>query len=411
MLPTTLRLPIHVAINAHLLSFSRSYRGAGISRYIRAITTAVRDVEGLERYTLFLGDPNYPPEFAPNGRFSVEVSRLPTVKPVVRILWEQLVLPAELARRGIDVLHSTGYAQPIACAAKSVVTVHDLAFLLFPRTFNRLNRLYLSAMTRLSVRRADRVIAVSHNTKNDIVRLIGVTPEKVVVIHHGVEPIFRRIEDASEIESFKRRQGLPERYILFVGTLEPRKNIQTLLSAFANLKKRARPPHKLVIGGARGWLWNEILATIERLDLQQDVILPGYLPLDEEPLWYNGADLFVYPSLYEGFGFPALEAMACGTPVVASNCSSLPEVVGDCGVLVDPNNPDELAEAMRALLEAPSVRGELAERGQDRAKSFSWPEVARRTVAVYRECFGRGGAREGSDTQPHSDEDEIEKAR
>ena len=382
--------PLHVALNAHLLSFSPSYRGAGISRYIRAIVTAIREVEGPECYTLFLGDPNYPPEFEPAGRFAVEISRLPTAKPVVRIIWEQVVAPVAVKRHEVDVLHSMGYAQPIACGAKTVVTVHDLAFLLFPRTFNRLNRLYLSLLTRLSVRRADRVIAVSSNTKNDIVRLLGVAPDKVVVVHHGVEPIFRKISDTSEIESFKRRRGLPDRYVLFIGTLEPRKNIQTLLVAFANLKKRSNVPHKLVIGGARGWLWNEILATIERLELQQDVVLPGYLPLDEEPLWYNGADLFVYPSLYEGFGFPALEAMACGTPVVTSNSSSLPEVVGDCGVLVDPTRPDELTEAIYRLLVTPSARGELSDRGLERAKSFSWSRAAERTIGVYRECYGTG---------------------
>ncbi len=379
----------HIGINAHLLSFSSSYRGAGISRYIRGIVAGVRDLDGPERYTVFLGDPNYPPEFAPDARLRLGVSHLPTVRPMIRILWEQLVLPAELSRRRVDVLHSMGYAQPLACGSRSVVTVHDLTFLLFPNSFNRVNRLYLSALTSLSVRRADRVIAVSHNTKSDVVRLIGGDPGKVAVVHHGVEPMFRKVDDAREIEAFRRRRGLPERYVLFIGTLEPRKNIQTLLSAFSLLKKQTRLPHKLVIAGAKGWLWAEILAAIERLDLVDDVMLPGYLPLEEEPLWYNGAELFVYPSLYEGFGFPPLEAMACGTPVITSNSSSLPEVVGDCGMLVDPANADQLAEAIRALLESPATREELARRGLERARSFTWSEAARRTAGVYRECLDR----------------------
>ncbi|MCL5962574.1 MAG: glycosyltransferase family 4 protein [Chloroflexi bacterium] len=377
----------HIGINAHLLSFSSSYRGAGISRYIRGIATGVRGIAGPERYTIFLGDPNYPPELAPDGKLGVEVSRWPTVRPMVRILWEQLILPVELARRRVDVLHSMGYAQPLACASRSIVTVHDLTFMLFPNTFNRTNRAYLSLFTRLSVRRADRVIAVSHNTKDDIVRLIGIAPEKVAVIHHGVEPMFRKIEDRSQIEAFKRRRGLPDRYVLFIGTLEPRKNLLTLLSAFARLKKESNIPHRLVIGGAKGWMWDEILATIERLDLRRDVLLPGYLPLDEEPMWYNGADLFVYPSLYEGFGFPPLESMACGTPVITSDGSALPEVVGDAGVLVDPTDTDQLAGAMRTVLGDTSLREDLARRGLERASSFSWEEAARRTVEAYRECF------------------------
>ncbi len=279
-----------------------------------------------------------------------------------------------------------GYVQPFACPRGSVVTVHDLSFVLFPNTFNNLNRIYLTLFTKSSVSRANKVIAVSENTKQDLIRLFGVPGEKIDVVCHGTEDIFRPVENSAELEALRRERGVPEKYVLFIGTLEPRKNVHTLIKAFAQVKK-AGLPHKLVVGGAKGWLWSEIFAAVEQLHLEGEVIFPGYISLDEEPLWYNGADLFVYPSLYEGFGFPPLEAMSCGTPVITSNCSSLPEVVGDAGLLVDPTSSEHLAEAMLTVLTDPALAEEMRAKGLVRAKSFSWAEAARRTVSVYRSCL------------------------
>ncbi|MBI4318695.1 MAG: glycosyltransferase family 4 protein [Chloroflexi bacterium] len=377
---------MHIGINAHLLSFGTSYRGAGISRYIRSTVSHLRHLAGDDEYSVFLGDPNLPPEFSPGARFRPVISRLPTARPVVRILWEQLILPLELISRDIDVLHSTGYVQPFACSRRSVVTVHDLSFELFPEAFNRANRLYLGAFTRFSVRRADRIIAVSENTKRDLVRLLGAEPEKIDVIYHGVETFFRPIDDAVLLDAFRREHQVPEHYILFVGTLEPRKNLKTLVAAFARLK-RAGFPHKLVIGGAKGWRWGDVFATVEELGLAQEVVFIGYVDLARQPLWYNCADLFAYPSVYEGFGFPVLEAMACGTPVVTSRAASLPEVVGEAGQLVDPTDASAMAEAMVRVLVSPDLRQEMREKGLERASSFSWHEAARQTRDTYTRCL------------------------
>jgi glycosyltransferase involved in cell wall biosynthesis len=372
---------MHVALNAHLLSFGASYRGAGISRYIRNLLPELRAFAGHD-FTVHLGDARVPPEFAPGGRFRLGLSRWPTRRPAVRILWEQGVLPFLLAAERAQVLHSLGYVQPLLCPARSVVTIHDLSYILYPANFNRANRLYLRAFSRLSARRADRLIAVSENTKRDTVRLLGVPAAKVEVVHHGIEPVFHRHTDRREVEDFRRRRGLPERMVLFLGTIEPRKNLDTLVRAFARLKHGGLP-HKLVIVGAKGWQWESVFAAVEAAGLGQDVAFPGYVPYDEQPLWYNAAELFVYPSLYEGFGFPPLEAMACGTPVVSSLTSSLPEVVGDAGLLVAPRDEEALAEAMRRVLGDAGLRAELAERGLERARSFSWREAAQRTLAVY----------------------------
>ncbi|MBI2953593.1 MAG: glycosyltransferase family 4 protein [Chloroflexi bacterium] len=375
---------MHVGINAHLLSFAASYRGAGISRYIRSLISHLRQ-SGNGQYTVFLGDPNFPQEFSPNTSFHLNISRLPTVNPMVRILWEQLLLPVELASSDIDILHSMGYVQPVACLRRSIVTVHDLSFVLFPEMFNRLNRLYLTMLTRLSVRRANRVIAVSENTKRDLTRLFGVASEKIDVVYHGVEERFCPATGA-ELAAFRLDRNLPERYILFIGTLEPRKNVHTLIKAFAKVRK-AGLPHKLVIGGAKGWLWSEIFSMVSEMGLEREVIFPGYISLENEPLWYNGADLFVYPSLYEGFGFPLLEAMACGTPVVTSNSSSLPEVVGEAGLLVDPSSGDDLAEAMLTVLTDRALSDDMKKKGLERARSFSWAEAAGKTAQIYQSCL------------------------
>jgi glycosyltransferase involved in cell wall biosynthesis len=298
------------------------------------------------------------------------------------MLWEQLLQPVALVRRRIDVLHSLGYVQPMLCSKRSVVTVHDLSFLRFPEAFNRSNRNYLRLFTTLSVRRANRVIAVSESTKRDLVDLLGIPAAKITVVYHGVEEEFRPFT-SSTIADFRCKLGLPEHFVLYCGTLEPRKNVDGLIAAFAKVKREARLPHKLVLAGAKGWRYERIFALVEELGLKDEVIFPGYLAYGEQPLWYNAADVFVYPSLYEGFGFPPLEAMACGTPVISSDVSSLPEVVGDAGLLVDPGERDELADAIRKVLMDHELRLAMGKAGLLRASEFTWSRAAARTVEVY----------------------------
>ncbi len=371
---------MHVGLNAHLLSFGTSYRGAGISRYIRNLLPALRQ-EGDNTYSVYLGDRDYPPEFSPDAHFRLRFSRLPTGNPSVRIIWEQLVAPLVIAAQGVQVLHSLGYVQPLAARYRSVVTFHDLSYVLYPDSFNAANRAYLRFFSRWTARRADRLIAVSENTKQDLMRLLATPADKVDVVPHGIEEVFRPFPQ-EEVETFRRQKGLPERFLLFLGTIEPRKNLETLVEAYA-LLRAAGLPHALVIAGARGWQFEGVFAKVEQLGLSGSVLFPGYVPYSEQPLWYNAADLFVYPSLYEGFGFPPLEAMACGAPVVASRTSSLPEVVGDAGLLCDPHSAEALADAVRRALTEPDLRQHLAAAGLARAGLFSWRQAAKRTAEVY----------------------------
>jgi glycosyltransferase involved in cell wall biosynthesis len=366
---------VRIGLNAQLLSLSASYRGAGIAHYIHQLLAYLPRVSDHD-YVAFVGERG----FRADGMDTV-CSRLPTHNAPARILWEQAALPWELARRDIHLLHAMAFVSPILARLPKVVTVYDLSFALFPESFRPLNRWYLTTMTRRSARRADAVIAISRSTADDLNRLWGVSKARIHLAYPGVDSDFRTLP-AAEVAAFREAKGLPPEYILFVGTLEPRKNVVRLVEAFAALKKRG-VPHKLVIAGGKGWLYEPIFAAVERLELQGDVAFPGYVSRKELPLWYNGAALFAYPSLYEGFGLGPLEAMACGTPVVVSNRASLPEVAGDAGLQVDAEDSAGLSEAMASVLTSPSLAAQMRARGRQQAAGFAWEKTARDTAHVY----------------------------
>jgi glycosyltransferase involved in cell wall biosynthesis len=305
-------------------------------------------------------------------------------RPPVRIAWEQSVLPLELLRERADLLHALGFVSPFAWRGRTVVTVYDLSFLRFPETFNRGNRVYLSTFTPPSLRRADRVITISEDARRDVIELCGVAPERVTPILLAADERFRPAP-TPEVEAFRARHGLPERFVLYLGTLQPRKNVETLVRAYALLRERGSDDHVLVLAGPRGWQYEPIYELVHQLGLSASVKLPGFVPDDQQALWYSSAAVFAFPSRYEGFGLPLLEAMACGAPVVSSSASSLPEVVGDAGLLVDPADVEGWTSALCQLLEDEPRRRELSAAGQARARRFSWRRLALETVQVYRE--------------------------
>lgn len=383
--PTSPRY-FHVGLNAHLLSLGRNYRGAGINWYIYNLLRHLPQVAGHFRYTAFLSERR----FLPEPPLTVGWSRLPTVRAPVRIFWEQAIQPVALRRARVDLLHAMAFVSPLVLPCPAVVTVYDLSFLHFPASFRPLNRLYLRLFTGWSVRRARRVIAISESTRQEVVRLLGKPAEQVDVIYCGVDERFHP-QDPSAVAAFRRDKGLPEQFVLFLGTLEPRKNIVSLLEAYARLvASDGGSVPALIVAGGKGWFYEDIFAAVERLDLTDRVILAGYVPEEEKPLWYNTAELFVYPSLFEGFGLPPLEAMACGTPVIVSDTSSLPEVVGDAGIKVPPGNVAALADAMAAMLCDPAVRAEWKQRGLAQAARFSWRETAQQTIHVYERALDMG---------------------
>ena len=372
----------HVAINAHLLSGKPGYRSAGVHQYIYHLLRHLGQADGGLHYTVLLGEGALPP----NHSLATLRSRWPTDRVAARVLWEQLAQPRILRQIEADLAHGLAFVAPLFAPCPTVITIHDLSFIHFPSLFRPANRLYLAMLTRLSARRARRLIAVSHYTAAETTRLLGVETERIDVVYHGVEPAFHPLP-AAEIAAFRQRKGLPERFVLFVGTLEPRKNLERLVEAFARVRdERAR----LVLAGGKGWLYDELFARVEALNLSEEVIFPGYVPEGELPLWYNAATVLAYPSLYEGFGLPVLEAQACGTPVLTSNASSLPEAAGDAALTVDPYDAEALAVELNRLLTETSLRNELRERGLAHARQFSWPRTAQETARVYRRALSEG---------------------
>ncbi|MBN1179105.1 MAG: glycosyltransferase family 4 protein [Anaerolineae bacterium] len=372
---------MHVCLNALLLSGAESYRSAGVHHYVAHL---LRYLPGAGcRLTALLG-PDSP---APGDGYTVRRARWPTARPAVRVAWEQIALPGAVRRTGVDLLHAPAFVAPLLTSIPTVVTIHDLSFLRFPHLFRPANRLYLSALTKASARRARRVIAVSSHAAEEAVRLLGVSRERVDVVYHGVDSDFRPLPPET-VAAFRAQRQLPERFVLFVGTLEPRKNVVRLVEAFQRLSDDGL---RLVLAGGRGWYDDAIFERVAALGMQERVIFPGYVPVEELPLWYNAATVFAYPSLYEGFGMPVTEAAACGTPVLTSNTSSLPEAAGDGAVLVDPTDVDALADGLHRLSTDASLREDMRRRGLAHARTLTWEQTAARTLSVYqRAVFGNG---------------------
>ncbi len=366
-----------VALNAQLLHGGASYRSAGIHQYIANLLQHLPAADAGFEYTALAGAgaPDVP-------GLAMRRTRLPTQRPWVRVLWEQLLQPLALARLRPDLLHALAFVSPLLAGHPGVVTVYDLSFRLMPEKFPPAQRLYLNTFTGHSVRRARRVIAISQSTRADVVRLLGVPADKVDVAYPGIGPAFRP-RPAIEVADFRARRGLPERFVLYLGTLEPRKGLATLIRAFHSLRA-AQPDLHLVLAGGKGWGYAELFALVQTLGLADAVHWPGYVPAEELPWWYNAAAVFAYPSTYEGFGIPVAEALACGRAVVTTNVSSLPEAGGEAALQVAPDDAPALAEALtRALALGPA---ELA-RGPAQAARFTWAATAAATAASYRRAL------------------------
>jgi glycosyltransferase involved in cell wall biosynthesis len=290
---------------------------------------------------------------------------------------------AALARRdGCDVLHCPNGMGPPWSSTPIVLTIHDLSLFRYPHCHPRWRIVTTRRLLPRLARRAAAVVAVSEFTRREILSVLQLPPEKVHTVHSAAAASFRPVTDASRLAAIRQRYGLPERFVLFVGTVEPRKNLHRLVRAFRQVRQRGFP-HALILAGHKGWLMEGFAEEIERLGLSDATRRLGYVPDADLPALYSLADLFVYPSLYEGFGLPTLEAMACGTPVLSSNSPALAEVCGDAACLVDPLDEDALADALSLLLRDRDQRVELSRKGLVRAREFSWQRAAEETMAVY----------------------------
>ena len=357
---------------------------AGVNRY------AVSLAEALKRQDNDYAYHHYRFDMPAVGfkKFPIEI--VMKVWRLFKVLYkEQMSLAIISRQQKIDLVHSPAYVMPVLSKCLSVITIHDMAYLVYPEKFTNWYRAYLKFWVPISARKANLVIADSQNTKNDIIKYLHMPENKIEIIYPGVGDEFKNADDTELLKDVLKKYGLiGGKYVLYVGTMEPRKNVVTLLKAYRCFLDSYQMKCCLVIAGEKGWLYEEIFEILERLTLRPNVIFTGRVLDEELPYLYKGAGLFVYPSLYEGFGLPPLEAMASGTPVVTSNTSSLPEVAGDAALMVSPIDVDGLAGAMFRVLSDENLRKELIEKGLERASKFSWEETAARTVQAYNEVLG-----------------------
>ena len=303
----------------------------------------------------------------------------------LRILWEQMILPIYSRKDRLDLLHYTDHALSLFQRSRpTIITVHDIAYVRFSNLLNKSRQIYKKNILKSSIERADIIVADSLSTKRDILNYYGIKENKIKVVHLGVESRFRPI---SNVEKYRIKNNLPSKMILNVGTLEPRKNVVTLIRAFKRLREKGCMDYKLVIAGEKGWLYKQIFKEVERSDLMQEILFLGVVSDEDLPMLYNCAGIFVYPSLYEGFGLPPLEAMACGIPVITSNTASLPEVIGDAGIMIDPTDVGSLCEAMYNVLSKKELWNHMSGMGLERSKLFSWEKAAKKILEIYDEVL------------------------
>ena len=360
---------------------------AGIGRYTRNLVRALVEIDVTNRYLLFVADPGskskdegWPANFQLRG--------VPVSDRWLHILWQRMriPLPIQLVTGKLDLFHSPDFVLPPVGSAPALVTVHDLSFLRMPECFVPGFAAYLRTAVSRAVRRAAHVLADSKSTRRDLVELLGVEETRVTVLYPGVEPRFRPVNDAEELARVRETYRLPAQFVLGLGTLQPRKNFAVLVAAYAKAVRTSPAECRdldLVIVGEKGWMFDDILSEASTTGVRERVHLVGFVADEHLPALYSLASVFAFPSLYEGFGLPVLEAMACGVPVIAANNSSLPEVAGEAAVLFDARDESALAQSLIRLQSDVGLRERLIAAGQLQAGGFSWRRAAGELLKLY----------------------------
>jgi glycosyltransferase involved in cell wall biosynthesis len=367
---------MRIGIDARLVFYSQ----AGIGQYILHLVNGLAKVDRENEYVLLQSRKDHStiveqPNFRRVSLWTPSHHRI-----------ERHALNVELMRLGLDILHSPDFIPPHRPGCRSVITIHDLAFLLYPHFLTKESARYYGHIDQ-AVRWTDQIIAVSNSTKRDTIQHLGVAEDKITVVYEAASAIFRPIDREAAREQVRKRYGADGRFLLFVSTIEPRKNVPTLLRALRQLTECYKEDVHLILAGGRGWLFEDAFAVVEQLKLDSRVHFVGRVSSEDLLYLYNAAELLAHPAFYEGFGLPPLEAMACGLPVIVSNVASLPEVVGDAGILIDPHDVDELTVSMWRVLNEAETRREMREKGLRQAARFSWERAAGETAAIYKRAF------------------------
>ena len=370
-----------IGLNATCMHSRPGFRNSGVSVYARNLIAELLSSADREHdYVVFCNSDFDPDSLPALRRARVVFAPVPGDRPWLRIAWEQMGLPLAAAEAGVEVLHGLLNVSPLLAPCRQVITVHDLTYLTTPEAHPRRRRAWLRMAGRWSLRRAAAILVDSRSTGRDLVGRLNADPDQIVVAYPGLEPALATAPSEASLRRF--RGGVPARYLLFLGTIEPRKNLDRLIAAFAQLVDRGYPG-SLVIAGGAGWGDVDVPGLAAAAGVAERVLMPGYVSEADKPLWYAAADGFVYPSAYEGFGLPVLEAMACGTAVAAADNSSLPEVVGDAGLLFDPNNIDSMVAALEQICTNSKRTQSLRQKGRQRAREFTWTETADRARRAY----------------------------
>jgi glycosyltransferase involved in cell wall biosynthesis len=367
---------VNIAIDAH----SVGAQLAGNETYAVNLIEALAEIDQSNQYTLYVTKQSAVDRFT-NRWPNFEVKRTLPHTPLVRI---PLTLSAELRRHPVDVLHVQYTAPPLApCAV--VATIHDLSFEHLPETFNRRSRAQLRLTVRRTARNAAQILTLSEFSRRDVIETYGIDPGRVAVTPAAASAHFRPVADETELRRIRTTYGIERDYILALGSIQPRKNLVRLINAYSSLwsERQNLAMPQLVIAGKRGWLEGDTMRAAELSAAANDIRFTGYVEEPDLPVLLSGAMCFAYPSYFEGFGLPVLEAMQCGTPVIAGNQTSLPEVAADAAVLVNPFDEAAIAAALGNIIESPDRRGDLRVKGIERAKQFSWPQTARLTLQAY----------------------------
>ena len=361
----------------------------GTETYLRNLLLNLARIDRENEYIIFANRENIESYGIKQDNFSKVLCNLSAKNKPLRVIWEQAILPIVARKYKVDVLHAPAYVSPMINSFRfeSVVTIHDMMFYYHPENYPKRQLLYFKHLIPLSARKAKRIIAVSNNTKKDIVKILGIPEKKIIVIQETYGEEFRRELNDNAKKKVKAQYKLPDNYILSVASLNPQKNIERLIKAYDILVRSYSSEHKLVLVGM--WLkhGSRIIQLIKELQLKERIIFTGYIDNEDLPYFYSLADVFVFPSYFEGFGIPPLEAMACGCPVIASKATSIPEVVGNAAVLINPFSVEELSNAIHRVLIDKNMRDNLIAKGFERVKHFSWEKAARETLHVYKKAL------------------------
>lgn len=370
-----------IGIDARLL-----HNETGIGRYTRSLffEFAHRPPTRETSYCLFTDSVETTPLSLPSN-FTIK-----TIPCTTRILWTNLYLPGALRQQQTDVYHGVcNFELPVRKVCRYVVTIHDLVPLFFPHSVPWKHRLFFHLFMKRAAHTADKIITDSEHSKADIVRHLGVSAEKIRVIYLGYTPRQLDVQDVTKQQAVFKRYHLSQPYLLFVGVIEPKKNLTRVVTAFAQLKQMPgiNPALTFVIAGGKGWFYDNLERTVRDLHLEQQVLFPGFIAEEDLPYMYAGAEAFVFPSIYEGFGLPVIEAMSYGVPVVTSNVSSLPEIAGNAGILVSPERPEAIRDGLAEVLLAPQKKEQMRQAGRRQAQRFSWTHTADETFQVYQDVY------------------------